>query len=164
MISLNNIQFAYDERRILEITSLDFPKGQITGILGPNGAGKTTLLKLMSSSLLPTRGDITIFGKIQSTWSRRKLAQHVAYVPQETPQIFPMRAIDLVLLGRLPFSTGFGFASQDDQHMVFEAMQLCDCWDLRDRYVGELSGGERQRIILARALAQTPQLLLLDEF
>jgi len=132
-------------------------------ILGPNGAGKTTLLRILGRTLLPGKGTIDVNGRDYLEIGRRKLAQLIGFVPQEHPVVFPYRVREMVAMGRSPHLRGLGFESAHDDAVVQEAMALCDIAHLSDCLMTELSGGERQRVFIARALAQQPSILLLDE-
>ena len=155
--------FAYRQQAIVDDVSLEVHIGEAVGVLGPNGAGKSTLIKLLTRVLKPNRGRVEIDGVEVGSFGPLELARRVAVVPQggELPASF--RASDIVMMGRTPH---LGFLAREralDREVVERVMRRTDCWRLRRRQVGELSGGERQRVILARALAQEPRYLLLDE-
>jgi iron complex transport system ATP-binding protein len=133
------------------------------GLLGPNGSGKSTVVRLLSGVLVPQRGRVCLAGQPLTTLRREALAQRIAVVPQETRIDVPFSVFEIVLMGRTPHHERFGFESKADIALAHRAMELTDVKGLAHRAIHELSGGERQRVILARALAQTPQLLLLDE-
>jgi iron complex transport system ATP-binding protein len=137
--------------------------GEVLGIVGPNGAGKTTLLKILCGFLKPTSGEVHFHGKLLRRWKHLDLAQRVAYVPQQTNIVFPYTARDVVLMGRLPHQEGRFFETRSDLEAVEHALDLTGSAALRDRYFNDLSGGERQLVVLASALAQEPEVLLLDE-
>jgi iron complex transport system ATP-binding protein len=143
--------------------------GEIVGIVGPNGSGKTSLLKLLGKVLRPQEGDIILLGRDLATMSQGEVARTVAMVPQEQHQMFPFTVLETVLMGRYPhhqdmrWSAGFGWESADDLAVARHAMVSTDVEHLGDRLITDLSGGERQRCVIARALAQTPRVLLLDE-
>jgi len=133
------------------------------GLIGPNGAGKSTLLALASGVLKPSRGSVTLNGKSVHRYGRRALARHVAVVPQRSdlPDAFTARA--LVAMGRAPHLGFFASERPEDERIIETAMRRTDAWRFRGETMGALSGGERQRVVLARALAQQPTWLLLDE-
>lgn len=133
------------------------------GLMGPNGSGKTTLLRIVSGVLRNYQGDLTLHSKNLSRFSCRELAQTVAVVPQEAHFAFPFSALEVVLMGRHPYQKSFAFDSSTDLEIAHWAMQKTDCAQFAARSVETLSGGEKQRVLLARALAQKPKLLLLDE-
>jgi len=140
--------------------------GTIVGVIGPNGSGKTSLLKLLLGLLRPESGAVHLFGQDLRTLSPAKIAQQIAFVPQETSQVFPFTLGELVLMGRYPFHQpfdGWGWDSSDDVHRASQAMKDLEIESLADRMMSDVSGGERQRAMIARALTQDPQILLLDE-
>ena len=153
----------------LDGLTFDVDAGEILGIVGPNGSGKTSLLKLLAKVLRPRAGDMTLFGCDLGTMPQIEVARTVAVVPQESPQVFPYTVMETVLMGRYPhyhgakWSAGFGWESAEDVLIAEQAMQSTDLTHLAGRSVMDLSGGERQRCMIARALAQAPQVLLLDE-
>ena len=162
-IAIENVSFSYADEPVLLDVTLDVSTGDFVGIIGPNGSGKTTLLKLLSKTLLPTDGRIEIDGSALDTHSHRELARLMAFVPQETSVAFPFTALEIVLMGRAPYLGGLGFERDEDVAIAREAMRETDTAQFAGRYLHELSGGEKQRVILARALAQQPQIILLDE-
>ncbi len=140
--------------------------GTIVGVIGPNGSGKTSLLKLLMGLLRPESGAVHLFGQDLRTLSPAKIAQQIAFVPQETSQVFPFTLGELVLMGRYPFHQpfdGWGWDSSDDVNRASQAMKDLEIESLADRMMSDVSGGERQRAMIARALTQDPQILLLDE-
>jgi len=154
---------------VLDGLSFDIESGEILGIVGPNGSGKTSLLKLLAKVLRSQAGDIALFGRNLGTMPQVEVAKTVAFVPQESPQVFAFTVMETVLMGRYPhhrgatWSAGFGWESPGDLSIAEQAMQLTDLTHLASRSVMDLSGGERQRCMIARALAQEPKVLLLDE-
>jgi iron complex transport system ATP-binding protein len=137
--------------------------GEMVGLLGPNGSGKTTLLRLLSGVLLPQQGQVLLKGRDLRQWRRRGVARHIAVVPQDLHMPFAFTVEHMVSLGRTPFVSFFGSQTKRDQEIVYNAMRTCDIAALAGRVFNELSGGERQRVMVAMALAQQPELLLLDE-
>jgi len=163
IISAENINFSYATKPVMENVSLTIDKAQIVAIIGPNGSGKTTLLKIINGTLFPDAGQMLIDGKETSRWSRKDIAQKVAIVPQETAVIFPFYAEEIVLMGRFPHLNNYRFEDKKDYRIVHEAMEKTDTIAFAARRFDELSAGERQRVLIARALAQEPKVLLLDE-
>ena len=157
------LTFTYDKTPILEDLKLKIEEGLFVGIIGPNGAGKSTLLRLLSKALSPQRGAILLEKTPLNKWSRGELARHLAVMGQERPQDLELTALEVVMLGRAPHQGRFGGETPQDYRVVEEAMVLTHCWDLALRPFSQLSGGEQQRVMLARALAQEPEVLLLDE-
>jgi iron complex transport system ATP-binding protein len=153
----------------LDGLSFQVTAGEIFGVVGPNGSGKTSLLKVMAKVLRPSHGHVRLFGEDLERLSQREVARLLALVPQESLQVFPFTVAQTVLMGRYPhrrenaWAAGFGWDSPDDIALAEQAMAEMDIAHLADRLVTELSGGERQRTVIARALAQAPRALLLDE-
>ncbi|MEO8036159.1 MAG: ABC transporter ATP-binding protein, partial [Acidobacteriota bacterium] len=163
MLSIRALSYAYDDRVVLEDVSTALQSRQLVALTGPNGSGKSTLLKLIARVLVPRSGDIEFDGRPLRQWPLRQYAREVGYLPQDPDPTFPMRAIDIVLTGRAPFLGRFAGEGAADYAAAEEALALCDASHLSSRYLDEMSGGERKRIFLARVLAATPKLILLDE-
>jgi iron complex transport system ATP-binding protein len=163
VIELNNLSFGYTSADVLQSISATFSAGDFVALIGPNGAGKSTLLKIMSGLIRGYRGSVKFGGKDLSALTPRDLAKRLAFVPQDTRMVFPFTAADIVLMGRLPHRPKTLFDSPGEIHAAREAMALTDTVELSTKLFNELSGGERQRVVLASALAQKPEFLLLDE-
>lgn len=163
LLSIKNLFFAYEAQSLFKGIDFEVHRGQFLGILGPNGCGKTTLLKLLTGVLPLQSGSILLENRELHQYSRRELARKVAVLPQETHLDFPFTALEVVLMGRAPYLGTFQWESPQDLAIAQEAMVKCDCLQFAPRDVRELSGGERERVFLARALAQEPKILLLDE-
>ena len=163
LLQIDGITFGYDRQPLLYDIHIQVQKGEMIGLLGPNGSGKTTLLRLISGVLRPQRGMIRLDGHDLQDWGRRGIARRVAVVPQELHVPFAFTVEQMVALGRTPFINLFGTRSKRDMSIVREALQSTEIVSLAGRIFNELSGGERQRVIIAMALAQQPELLLLDE-
>jgi iron complex transport system ATP-binding protein len=163
LVSARGVVFGYGRRFRLEGVSLDLPAGQILGVIGPNGSGKTTLVRLLSKVHEPERGEICLGGVPLRRLSRRMLARQVAVVPQDLRLAFPLTVEELCLMGRHPHAEGRFFEGPEDVAKARTAMALAGVLDLKTVPVDTLSGGERQRALIARALAQEPRVLLLDE-
>ena len=154
---------------ILDNVSFQVSQGEVLGIVGPNGSGKTSLLKLLARLASPQQGGITLFERDLTEMGQDEIARIVGVVPQDTPQLFPFTVAETVLMGRFPhrprnrWGNGFGWESGEDMAIAEDAMRTMDVAHLAQRAVTDLSGGERQRTMIARALAQTPKVLLLDE-
>lgn len=163
MLSAKDISFSYREKPVLDGVSLEVKKGEILGILGPNGCGKTTLLKILNRNLHPQGGKV-LMGDIDiEDISKKKIARHIAVVPQSNEIRFAFSVRDIVTMGRMPFLSNFKGESSNDLQIVEEAMEKTNISEFADRLINTMSGGERQRVIIARALAQRPDILLLDE-
>jgi len=162
-LSVNGVCFRYGNQDVLAGINLEAREGEIIGILGPNGSGKTTLLKCLNRSLSPREGTVLIDDRDCREMTRREIATHMGVVPQSANVNFPFTALDIVLMGRTPELKRFESESKRDLEIVQEAMELTNTEHLANRPMDQLSGGERQRVIIARALAQKPKILLLDE-
>jgi iron complex transport system ATP-binding protein len=153
----------------LDQLSFHVDAGEILGIVGPNGSGKSSLLKILSGLLPVGEGDVLLGGLSLQKRSQADIARLVAVVPQEYVQVFPFTVVETVLMGRFPhrtvrwWSMGIGDETANDLACAHQAMVDTDVVSLADRLVSDLSGGERQRVMIARALAQEPKILLLDE-
>ncbi|HEX2186693.1 MAG TPA: ABC transporter ATP-binding protein, partial [Chloroflexota bacterium] len=169
LFELQGVSFAYpgmSEAAVLSGISLALERGEYVAVLGPNGAGKSTLLRLLAGVLTPGAGTIALDGRPLGTWSRRRLARRVAMLPQRLQLAFDARVEDVVALGRIPHSPPLltlGGPSAADLAAVQAALEATDTVHFRHRLVQQLSGGEQQRVALALALAQEPDVLLLDE-
>ena len=147
----------------LEATSFQARPGEIVAVLGPNASGKSTLLQLIAGVLQPLSGRILLNGFVVNTLSPRTRAQRIAMVQQESRLLFPARVWEFVLQGRHAHGRSLRFESAEDVLIAKNALEQVSAADLSDRWMNKISGGEKQRVILARALAQQPLLLLLDE-
>jgi len=163
LLNIDGIECRYGSVKVLENITFFVKDGDFIGILGPNGSGKTTLIRSISRVLKPYRGSILLDGKDVYVLKGVDVAKQVAVVPQESSIGFSFTALDIVLMGRNPHLRRFQMESQRDFEIAKKAMVLTNTWHLAERPVNELSGGERQRVIIARALAQGPRILLLDE-
>ena len=150
-------------RYILRDVSAELSRGQILGILGPNGSGKTTLLRLLSGTRVPMSGDVLLDGESLSRLSRRAVAQRIAVVPQETQLAFDYTVIEMVLMGRHPHLGMFQLEGPTDFAIARDALRATGTEALETRQFNTLSGGEKQRVVIASALAQAADILLLDE-
>jgi iron complex transport system ATP-binding protein len=163
MLSIDGVECRYGSRKILENVDFEVKEGDFVGILGPNGSGKTTILKSISQTLRPHKGTILLDKTDIYTIKGVDLAKQLAVVPQENNIGFSFTALDIVFMGRNPHMKRFQMETGKDMAIVKEAMKKTNTWQFADRPINELSGGERQRVIIARALAQQPKILLLDE-
>jgi iron complex transport system ATP-binding protein len=150
-------------RDALVDVTLALEAGELHAVLGPNGSGKTTLLRAALGLLQPARGRAEVLGRPASAWPRRELARVAAVVAQREENLFPQRVRETVLLGRYPHLSLFGGVRAADRAAVDRALDACDVARLADRWLWTLSGGEYQRVRVARALAQEPRFLALDE-
>lgn len=160
-VTIENLKFCYGERSVLNGVDARIEQGKLTCLVGPNGVGKSTVIKCMSRLLKPASGVIRLNDKTLDTFSPNELARKQAYVPQASQIVFPLTVEEFVALGRRPYVRwALGAA---DHAKISEVLKYLNIAHMRSRYLDELSGGERQRVMLARALAQEPQVLLLDE-
>ena len=150
-------------RDVLRGVDLSILASELVALIGTNGSGKTTLLRLFAGTLRPDAGELMLFGRQAGGWSRMELARRVAVLPQSLELPTGFRVGELVTMGRLPHSRSLFGATREDEEAVERALRDADARDLASRYAEELSGGERQRVLVAMALGQEPQLLLLDE-
>jgi iron complex transport system ATP-binding protein len=158
------VHFAYAPGApVIRGVSLAVASGTLCGIIGANGCGKSTLIRLFVGVLQPTSGEILVNGLPLRSLGAREAAKRIAYVPQSTAAAFPFTALEVVLTGRSPYAPRLGFESGADREIALEALETVGAAHLAARQITELSGGERQMVSLARALAQEPDCLLLDE-
>ena len=163
LLTVKNVQFSYDSRPVLKGASFELESGAMVGLIGPNGSGKSTVIKLLSKVLRPTEGAVLFRGQDIDRMSPAELARHAAVVPQHPTVAFSFTGLETVIAGRYPHIGRFGFETERDLEIARHAMALTDTIHLCDRRIEEMSGGEKQRVFLARAIAQEPELLLLDE-
>lgn len=156
-------EFAYASAAVIRGVSLAAERGKLSALIGPNGCGKSTLIRMFAGLLAPAHGEILFDGARLGSIPRRDAAKRIAYVPQATALAFPFTALEVVLTGRSPYTPRFRFENDRDRECAMEALATVDAAHLAARRVTELSGGERQMVSVARALAQEPQCLLLDE-
>jgi iron complex transport system ATP-binding protein len=164
MLHAANLSFAYRRgAKALDDVSVTVPRGGIVGLIGPNGSGKTTLVKLLNGSLKPSDGSVSLDGVALSTLSRRDLARRIAVVPQETQVTFDFSALEIVIMGRYAHLGAFALEGPDDIAIARRALAATGTEALASRQFSTLSGGEKQRVVIAGALAQSSDILLLDE-
>jgi iron complex transport system ATP-binding protein len=163
LLQAQGVSFSRDGRAILREVAFSLTPGELVGVIGPNGAGKSTLLKVISGVWPGAQGQIHLSGRLLGRYSAREVARIIAQVPQITALEFPFTVRQIVMMGRNPHLSRFQLETERDRRLVADAMRRTQTLDLADRLIGTLSGGERQRVLIARALTQEPQLLLLDE-
>lgn len=163
-VKVVDLHFSYPNGKdVIKGVSFKVMEGDVFSILGPNGCGKTTLLKCLCGILKPTRGSILLDDVNVNSISRSEYAKMVAYLPQEHRSFLPYRVLDFVVMGRAPHLGIFSTPSDRDYSIAEEALKEVGAYHLKDRPYVELSGGEKQLVLIARALAQQPKILLLDE-
>jgi len=162
LYQLDQAGFSYGPSKVLADVSLEMPAGCLVALTGPNGAGKSTLLGIMAGLRHPYEGSCRFKGREVRAWKRAAFARSVSFVPQSLRLEFPFTAEQVVYMGRTPYAGGL-FESPDDIDAARKAMELTDVTGFAHRDFRSLSGGERQRVVLASALAQQPEVLLLDE-
>jgi iron complex transport system ATP-binding protein len=163
MLRAESVSFGYDGGFTLEDATVTITPGSLTGLLGPNGCGKTTLLKLLCGVLRASSGRVLLRDRPLTTMTRRELARHVAVVPQETHPAFEYSVMEMVLMGRHPHLSAFQLEGPEDFEIAGQALEATATEHLADRNYMTLSGGEKQRVVIASALAQATEILLLDE-
>jgi iron complex transport system ATP-binding protein len=163
IIEVDNLSFRYSKADVLRNISFYVKTGTFLGIVGPNGVGKSTLLNLLSASLKPATGKVTIEGKPLESYSTKKLAEKIAVVRQESIPLFGFSVIETVMMPRITHFGQLGFENENDRQIVNEALKVTDTARFASRSLANLSAGERQRVFIARALAQQTPILLLDE-
>jgi iron complex transport system ATP-binding protein len=165
LVEARAVRFAYAKGapEVVRGASLKVMRGRLSALVGANGSGKSTLIRLLAGLLKPSGGQVLFGGVPLARIEPRERARRFAYVPQTVSTVFPFTALEVVLTGRSPYTTRFRFESGQDVDAARAALAAVDALHLEARPVTELSGGERQLVALARALAQQPSCLLLDE-
>ena len=160
VISFDQVSYAYGHSNVLEDITLEIEEEEFFGVIGPNAAGKSTLLKLMLGMLKPDKGKISVLGK-----SPKQASQNIGYVPQfpSFPRNFPIKVMDVVLLGCMGKSKKMGGFSKRDRDIALESLRVVEIAELANSPIQALSGGQVQRMLIARALASQPEILILDE-
>ncbi|MCF8144090.1 MAG: ABC transporter ATP-binding protein [Deltaproteobacteria bacterium] len=162
-VHTKQLEYSYGDLRVLKDLSFSVHQGDFFIIIGPNGSGKTTLLKCISGILRPRAGSLEISGVPVHAYSRKSLARSIALVPQTAPVDFPFTVTEVVLMGRSPHLGILGVEHEKDLSIAHRAMEFTGVASLARRKLDQLSGGERQRVMIARAICQDPEIILLDE-
>lgn len=163
MLELREVSYAYEGQTGVRGVSLRLGEGELVALTGPNGSGKSTLLKLAARVLTAQHGEVRFLDRPLARWGGKEFARLTGYLPQDPDPVFPMRALDVVVTGRAQYLGRFEWESAKDWEEAARALALCDASHLAQRWLDEMSGGERKRVFLARVLAGTPRLILLDE-
>lgn len=162
-LETKDLKFNYNKKVVLDGVDIVINKGEVLGILGPNGCGKTTLLKNLNKNLSPHAGCVLLGDTDLEELGKKEIARTVAVVPQGNEIKFAFTVRDIVSMGRMPFLRTFDGESRKDVEIIDDALRRTGITDFSERLISTMSGGERQKVIIARALAQTPEILLLDE-
>jgi iron complex transport system ATP-binding protein len=163
IVQVKDLNFSYGDQFHLEDISFTVGAGEVLVLLGPNGCGKTTLLKCINALLSPSSGEIDVAGMNVGSLSRAELARLIGFVPQTHSPPFPYTVSDVVLMGRASHMSIFQQPSASDYALSEQALDLVGILHMKDRIYTQISGGERQLVLIARAIAQEPKVLLLDE-
>lgn len=163
IVEAREVDFSYYDGLVIKSVSLGLKRGDMVGLIGPNGSGKTTLLRILSGFLPPKSGSVYLLGRNLGEMSRRDIARLIAVVPQELEMLFSFSVWEMVMMGRTPHVGRLLGAVRRDREVVERVMERVGIQNLAQRPFQELSGGERQKVIVAMALAQEPDILLLDE-
>ena len=163
IFDLEHLHCGYPGKTVLPDCSFKVENGEFIGMLGPNGAGKSTLLKNMAGVLVPFKGEVKFYGRNIAEYSRKQLAEKLAVIYQDFECVYDFSVEDIVLMGRTPYMGRFRSPNDHDWLVVNNVLEMADLSKLRYRNYNELSGGEAQRVLIAKALAQEPKVLLLDE-
>lgn len=163
LLEVKNLSFAYDKRNILQDISFQLKNGEILFLLGPNGCGKTTLLDCVLGYLKPRQGNIYLNGRNMKSIKAERIARQLAYVPQSHEKTFPYTVMNIVLMGRASYIRAFAAPSSQDTDIAKEMLDLLGIYHLKDRPYTHLSGGEAQLVMIARALVQKTDLIVMDE-
>ena len=163
LLTVQNLTFSYDEAPVLRQVGLQVNAGEWVGVIGPNGSGKSTLIKLMGGLLQSPPGTVHFGARDVRLYSKPELARRIAWIPQEAATPFSFTAFEMVMMGRHPFLKPFQFEGPEDFELCHRAMETTSTLKFKTRRFSELSGGEKQRVLIAGAIVQSPELLLLDE-
>lgn len=163
MLEISNVTCAYGKKKVVRNVSFSVESGEFVCVLGPNGSGKTTLLKSILGLLSPTSGNIFLGRQDIHKMAAADLAKALGYIPQAHTPPFPFKVIDVVLMGRTAHLSRLAMPNEDDEKIALACLEELNISHLKNKRYTQISGGERQLVIIARALAQCPQILLMDE-
>jgi iron complex transport system ATP-binding protein len=163
LLKIDTVSAGYYREEVIKSVSLEVKQGDFLGLIGPNGSGKTTLLRLATRVLTPAKGEIYFKGKNIFQMDLKEFCRNVAFVSQDIPANFSFSVLEMVLMGRIPHLKRMQFETKKDIQIAEEVLAVTDTLGLKQKFIDELSAGERQRVTIARALAQEPILLFLDE-
>lgn len=163
LLQARTLDVGHGRRRVLSAVSFSLQRGELLCLLGPNGSGKTTLLRTLLGVLPPQSGEVRLLDRVLSDWSRKALARHIGYVPQAHAGLFAFTVLDIVLMGRAAHIRRFAAPSEKDRAIAMQSLETLGIASLAECIYTQVSGGERQLALIARALAQEPALLIMDE-
>lgn len=163
LLKVNDASFSYKEKYIFKNLNLDIKKGEILCLIGPNGCGKTTFLDCLLNVLKLKDGEIILKGKHMKNYKENEIAKHIAYVPQFHVRTFPYTVLEVVTMGRASYTSWFHSPSSDDFEIAKKALKMIDMSEYEDKLYTELSGGEAQLVMIARAIAQNAEIIIMDE-
>ncbi|GGB75730.1 ABC transporter ATP-binding protein [Shewanella inventionis] len=163
VLDVNHLFWQVEGKTILADIHFNLPQGQMLGLIGPNGAGKSSLLRCLYRYILPSGGNIDLFGKDLTAYSPKALARTIAVVQQDTPHYFDLTTEQLVTMGLTPHKGLFDATTSDDKALIEQALSKVGLIKHAHQPYEQLSGGEKQRALIARAIVQQPQILILDE-
>ena len=162
-LEIRNLSCGYGQRTVIDSISLSINAGEVIGLLGANGCGKTTFIKTILVLLPAQGGEVLLDGKNIKNWSSAQIARVIGYIPQMHTPPFPFQVLDVVLMGRTAHIKPFSSPSKKDVKIAERSLEMLNISYLQDRVYTEISGGERQLVLIARALAQEPSILIMDE-
>ncbi|MFP4170170.1 MAG: ABC transporter ATP-binding protein [Methanomassiliicoccales archaeon] len=163
MISIQGVRFSYGSVEALRGLTIEGKEGELIGLIGPNGSGKSTLLRCINGILRPKAGRIEVGGKEVGEMTSSEMARLCANVPTEFPEEFNLSVLDLVFMGRYPYVQGLWWEKREDEEVVMDALGSFQVRHLMKRKINEISSGEKQRALLAKAVVQSPRVMLVDE-
>ena len=163
MLEVQHLSTGYGKKEIVHDVSFSIPAGEFVCIIGANGCGKTTMLKSILGLLPPFGGSVKVSGIQTLTMKEKERAQYFAYIPQAHMPPFPFSVADVIIMGRTPYINRLAVISEKDKRIAYDAMELLGITDLADSSFTQLSGGQQQLVLIARALAQEPEILVMDE-
>ena len=163
ILQIRDTSFSYDREIVLHSVSMDIQPGEFVGVIGPNGSGKSTLLKLLGGVLTTDPGKLFFREKDYKDYHRKQMAQSITWIPQDHSMIFPFKVSEIVLMGRHPYLSAFTFEGDEDIEIARNAMERTQTLQFAQRGFNEISGGEKQRVVVAGAITQEPEVMILDE-
>tara|TARA_B100000315_G_C14563833_1_gene581906 strand:- start:1079 stop:1870 length:792 start_codon:yes stop_codon:yes gene_type:complete len=163
ILQIRDTSFSYDRETVLHSVSMDIQPGEFVGVIGPNGSGKSTLLKLLGGVLTTGPGKLFFREKDYKDYHRKQMARSITWIPQDHSMAFPFKVSEIVLMGRHPYLSAFTFEGDEDIEIARNAMERTQILQFAQRGFNEISGGEKQRVVIAGAITQEPEVMILDE-